>query len=150
MIAIGTNDGISITADQMKAAYYNSDGSLIPLEQVDRTTAAGAYRYCLDTLHNRYPLAVICWCTPIHAHQQIRPAANVMAWAESLRIATEFTGQILIDTIRCGINGINEVNGANGEYLLDGLHPNVNGAKKIGYYNASKVKPFIGGNHVKS
>lgn len=149
MIAIGTNGGISITAEQMKAAYFFSDGSLIPLEQVDRTTAAGAYRYCLDTLHELYHDAVICWCTPIHAHQQFRNAASVTAWAESLRIATEFTGQILIDTIRCGINGINENNGAAGEYLQDGLHPNINGAKKIGYYNASKVKPYIEGLHVR-
>lgn len=149
MIAIGTNDGISITTEQMRAVYYGDDGSLIALDQVDRTTAAGAYRYCLDTLHALYPDAVICWCTPIHAHEQIRTAAHVMAWAESLRIATEFTGQILIDTIRCGISGINEANNANGEYLMDGLHPNMNGAKKIGYYNASKVLPLITGMHVK-
>ena len=50
----------------------------------------------------------------------------------------------MIDTIRCGINGVNEVSGGNGRYLIDGLHPNVNGAKKIGYYNASKVLPFLG------
>jgi hypothetical protein len=49
----------------------------------------------------------------------------------------------MIDTIRCGISGVNEVSGANGQYLIDGLHPNVNGAKKIGYYNASRVLPFI-------
>ena len=145
MIAIGTNDGISITSTEINGAYYDSNGALIPLEQVDRKTCAGAYRYCLDTLHSLYPDAVICWCTPIHGHPQIRQPGAIMNYAESLRIATEFTGQILIDTIRCGINGANEKNGANGEYLVDGLHPNADGAKKIGYYNASKVLPLIQG-----
>lgn len=155
MIAVGTNGaldnpkvnpwdgGVRITKDDISAVYYNADKSLIPLENVDRKTDAGAYRYALEKLHNQYPKAIIFWCTPIHAHQEMRTAEEIVANAESLRIATDYTGQILIDTHRCGINGLNEYNNANGEYLIDGLHPNVNGAKKIGYYNASKVKPFL-------
>jgi hypothetical protein len=77
-------------------------------------------------------------------YQTTRSAENAMAYAESLRIATEYSGQIMIDTIRCGISGVFEQSGANGRYLVDGLHPNVNGAKKIGYYNAAKVIPFLG------
>lgn len=146
MIAIGTNGGISITKEQIRAAYYDSNNALIPLANVDRTTSAGAYRWCLEKLHETYPNAIIFWCTPIMGCQTIRSADNAMNYAESLRIATEYTGQIMIDTIRCGINGVNEVSGTNGQYLIDGLHPNVNGAKKIGYYNASKVMPFLGNN----
>lgn len=149
MIAIGTNGGIQITQEDIYSAYYDTDGTKIALSQVNRTTAAGAYRYCLETLHNLYPNAVICWCTPIMAHHQLRNPAQVRSWAESLRIATEFTGQILIDTIRCGISGINESTTASGDYLLDGLHPNENGARKIGYYNASKVLPYIRSGFVK-
>lgn len=144
MISIGTNDGISITKDQIKSAYYDSSNNLISLDSVNRTTCAGAYRWCLEKLHTKYPNALIFWCTPIMGYQSTRSAENAMAYAESLRIATEYTGQMMIDTIRCGINGVNEVSGANGQYLVDGLHPNVNGAKKIGYYNASKVLPFLG------
>lgn len=144
MIAIGTNGGISITKEQIRAAYYDGDNALIPLENVDRTTNAGAYRYCLETLHAAYPDAQIFWCTPIMGYQATRSADNAMNYAESLRIATEYTGQVLIDTIRCGINGVNEKQSANGQYLIDGLHPNANGAKKMGYYNASKVLPFLG------
>ena len=70
--------------------------------------------------------------------------ARHMAYAESLRIATEYSGQIMIDTIRCGISGVFETKGANGRYLIDGLHPNENGARKIGYYNAAKVMPHLG------
>lgn len=144
MIAIGTNSGISITKEQIKSAYYDSSNNLIPLANVDRTTNAGAYRWCTEKLQTQYPNAIIFWCTPIMGYQTTRSAENAMAYAESLRIATEYSGQMLIDTIRCGINGVNEASGANGQYLVDGLHPNVNGAKKIGYYNASKVLPFIG------
>ncbi len=146
IIAIGTNAGISITTEDMTAAYYGSGTSLLPLESVDRTKSAGAYRYCLEKLHSLYPNAIIFWCTPIMGYQATRSAENAMKYAESLRIATEYTGQMLIDTIRCGINGANEQQSANGEYLVDGLHPNVNGAKKIGYYNASKVREFLGNN----
>ena len=143
MIAIGTNGGINITLEQIKSAYYDENNALIPLENVDRKTNAGAYRYATEKLHELYPNAIIFWCNPIMACQTIRSAEDILKFAESLRIATEYSGQIMIDTIRCGINGVNEVSGANGEYLFDGLHPNVNGAKKIGYYNASKVKPFL-------
>jgi hypothetical protein len=69
---------------------------------------------------------------------------QIEAWGESLEIATRYSGQMMIDTFRCGINGVGETVGSNGEYLYDGLHPNANGAKKIGFYNASKIIPFIG------
>lgn len=144
IISIGTNGGISITQDQIKGAYYSSSNDLIALGSVDRTSDAGAYRWCLEKLHATYPNALIFWCTPIMGYQATRSAENAMAWAESLRIATEYTGQMMIDTIRCGINGVNEKKDANGQYLVDGLHPNANGAKKIGYYNAAKVIPFLG------
>ena len=144
LIAIGTNGGISITKEQIRAAYYGSGTTLIDLANVDRTTDAGAYRWCLEKLHATYPNAIIFWCTPIMGYQATRSAENAMAYAESLRIATEYSGQMIIDTIRCGINGVNEKSGANGQYLVDGLHPNANGAKKIGYYNAAKVIPFLG------
>lgn len=143
MIAIGTNAGISITQEEMKSVYFDDEKTLIPLENVDRKTSAGAYRWCLEKLHETYPNAIIFWCTPIHGAQDARLAEGTVRNAESLRIATEYTGQIMIDTIRCGISGATERNTVNGEYLADGLHPNINGAKKIGYYNASKVMPFL-------
>ena len=76
----------------------------------------------------------------------MRRAERIIDCRESLQIATEYVGCVMIDSVRCGINGINEIMNTNGEYLIDGLHTNVNGAKKLGYYIASKVKPFIGNN----
>lgn len=145
MIAVGTNGGINITEEEIKSVYYDSNDNLIPLTNVDRTTDAGAYRYCTETLHNTYPNATIVWCSPIYASQEYRKMADVESWSKSLEIATKFTGQYYIDTLRCGINGIAESYNENGEYLEDGLHPNVKGAKRIGYYNAGKILQFIGG-----
>ena len=45
----------------------------------------------------------------------------------------------VIDTFHCGICDIYEKKDANGRYLIDGLHPNAAGAKKIGVFNASAV-----------
>ena len=45
----------------------------------------------------------------------------------------------VIDTFCCGICDIYEKKNANGRYLIDGLHPNAAGAKKIGVFNASAV-----------
>lgn len=143
VIMIGTNDGISITQEQMRQVYYREDGSKIPLEEVDRKTSAGAYRYCLEKLHERYPDAVIFWCAPVMGCESLRTPEFIVGCTDSLRIATEYTGQIMIETLRCGINGADEIQGANGDYLQDGLHPNAEGAKKIGYYIATMIKPYI-------
>ena len=143
MIAIGTNGGINITEADIKQAYYGDGSALIPLLSVDRTTDAGAYRYCLETLHNKYPNAVIIWCTPIMGYESTKSAKNAMSFGKSLKIATQYSGQLCCDTMRCGINGANEKQNENGEYLIDGLHPNVNGAKKMGYFNAVFVNQHL-------
>ena len=146
IIAIGTNNGIAITKQNMIDVFYDSDKQLKPLDEVDRTNDYGAFRWCFEKLHSLYPNAQIFWSTPIHGAQTMRRAERIIDCRESLQIATEYVGCVMIDSVRCGINGINEIMNTNGEYLIDGLHTNVNGAKKLGYYIASKVKPFIGNN----
>lgn len=143
IIAIGTNGGLSnVTYESIDAVYYDSD-DVIPLSSVDRTKTEGAFRYCTETLHNKYPNALIFWCVPIPAYEKTRRALNSVNYEERLRMLTTYANIQMIDTNHCGINGVNEVQGGNGEYLIDGLHPNENGAKHIGYYNASKVLPFV-------
>lgn len=138
MIMIGTNGGIDITEEDIEGAYYDTDGNLIPLEEVDRTTDAGAYRWSLEKLQEKYPDAVIFWCTPIEA-AEVKISADVIAkTVESLRVATSYTNQIMIDTVSCGIDGANEIDGY-GQDLYDGIHPSIYGAQKMGFYNANKV-----------
>lgn len=143
IIAIGTNAGINITEDQIKNAYYDNEWNKIPLSSVDRKTDAGAFRYATETLHNKYPKAKIYWSSPIFASAEERRPTSIIDWNKSLEIATRFAGIEVIDTLRCGINSYGETIGQNGEYLIDGLHPNENGAKLIGEYIAKNVKPYM-------
>ena len=56
-------------------------------------------------------------------------------YANNLKLLCNLGSYYCIDTIKCGINGLHEISNGNGEDLLDGLHPNSHGAKKMGYYN---------------
>lgn len=142
-IAIGTNDGIVASVEDGYNAYYNSQGELIDLSNVDRTTYAGAFRYCNEKLHELYPNAKIIWFTPIQAFNGIRNVKNTILWGDSLKNLCSVSSTYCVDSEKCGINGVNELRNANGEYLDDGLHPNANGAKVLGTFNASEVKKFI-------
>lgn len=145
VIAIGTNGGIDkeLTYETIDATYYDSENVLIDVDTVDRTTTTGAFRYANEKLHEKYPNALIFWCVPIEACESIRSALNSALYEETIKKLTTYASVGFIDTNHCGINGLNEIADENGEYLIDGLHPNVNGAKKIGYYNAMKVKPYL-------
>ena len=150
-IAIGTNGGIRVSSENdIFNVYYDENNNLISLQNVDRTTDAGAFRYCQETLHNLYPSAIIVWCTPIQAVQptsgsavSMRTVKNILLWGNNLKQFTSVASCICIDTEKCGINGVNEIEGQNGEFLQDGLHPNANGAKQMGYYNACEFKKIL-------
>ena len=142
IIAIGTNGGINCTEQDIYNSYYDASGNLIELENVDRTTSAGAFRYCNETLRTLYPNATIFWCTPIQAYYGLKKPNVVIGWGNNLKNLCEFSSVQCIDTQDCGITAYTEYNGSNGLYLLDGLHPNANGAKYMGYYNATKVKEY--------
>lgn len=142
-IAIGTNDGISATIDDGYNAYYDSNNTLIPISNVNRQTDAGAFRYCNEKLHTLYPNAMIVWCTPIQAENSIRNVKSILNYGNSLKNLCATGSVYCIDTEKCGINGINEVRNSNGQYLIDGLHPNSAGAEKMGNFNASEFKKFL-------
>ena len=142
MIAIGTNGGINCSLEDIYNSYYDSQGQLIDLQYVDRKTSAGAFRYCNETLRNLYPKATIFWCSPIQGYNGIRNLNSIITYGKNLKALTQVASVQFIDTEKCGITGYTEFNGANGLYLIDGLHPNSNGAKYMGYYNATKVKEY--------
>lgn len=144
MIAVGTNAGITnVDENTVYDSYYDSNGSLKSLDSLDLTTSANAFRWCCEKLHTKYPNAVIAWCAPIQAYNTIRNLKNIILWDNNLKMLTEYASCIFIDSNRCGIIGVNEHNGSNGEYLIDGLHPNEAGAKLLGYYNASKISEYF-------
>lgn len=139
IIAIGANGGITATDQEISQSYIDANNTIVALADLDRQTAAGAFRYCNEKLHNLYPNAVICWCNPIHAALAVRPVANTVSWCDTLKKLTAFGSVNNIETERCGILAANEVSGANGEYLADGLHPNEYGAKLMARYNAAEI-----------
>lgn len=139
IIAIGTNDGITADDTRLRASYVDGSNNLVALADVDRTHSEGAFRWANETLHGLYPNAIICWCNPIQGTKELRPNYTVSQWGDALGTLTSYGGVINIETNRCGIMMANQVNGANGEDLQDGLHPNANGATKMARYNASAI-----------
>lgn len=142
-ILIGTNDGITTTIEDAYNQYYNSDRTVKSLASVDRQTSAGAFRYCNEKLHNLYPNAKIIWLTPIQASNQTRDVRNVITWGDNLKLLCSISSNYCVDSEKCGINGINEISGSNGEYLIDGLHLNSNGASLLAKFNADIVRNFF-------
>lgn len=139
LIAIGTNGGINCSESDIYNSYYDSNGNLIPLNLVDRKTSAGAFRYCNEKLRELYPNATIFWCSPIQGYNGTRNLNNIITYGKNLKNLTQYASVQFIDTEKCGITGYTENQGTEGLYLIDGLHPNANGAKYMGYYNATKV-----------
>ena len=141
-IAIGTNNGITCTEDEIYHAYYNQFDQLIPLENVDRKTSAGAFRYCSETLRNKYPNATIFWFSPIQGANSLRKLTDVITWGKNLDNLCKYASDQFINSEQCGITGYTEHYGVDSTYLIDGLHPNANGAKFLGLYNGTKVQEY--------
>ena len=139
IIAIGTNSGITVTdEDEIYTNYYNN-GSAVTLDNLDRTTSAGAFRWCLEKLHNKYPNALIFWSAPIHRGGN--SYKTVTTWYNNLKQFCDVAGVKCIDSLNCGIQS----NGSGDyyEFLHDNLHPNEKGATYLGKYIASQVKPVL-------
>jgi lysophospholipase L1-like esterase len=135
-IAIGTNDGNPY--GDIEASFF-ADGVVVPVASVDRKTWHGAFRYCIENLQRVYPNATIFVCTPIQAVEATRSYSSIKTKGEYLKQLCARMSVNCIDTFMCGICGMYEVKNAEGRDLIDGLHPNVSGAKKIGKYNAAEV-----------
>ena len=142
MIAAATNDwfckekcDISTTEEQ-----FTENGKVLPSQKVNCFTMAGVMRVHYETLRRFYRQAQICFCAPIQGCEAIRPYAEILYKRNLMKAVCERISDVsFIDTFHCGICGIYEKNGENGRDLIDGLHPNQNGAQKIGRYNARAV-----------
>lgn len=142
IIACGTNDVISIDSNLIE--YVNSEfidvNDVKPLADVNRKKWNGIMRYAYEKLRGMYPNSVIFFCSPIQASAYIRDYRNIRDKGKYMDAICQVISDVnFIDTERCGISELFELNGANGRDLIDGLHPNVNGAKKIAEYNFREV-----------
>lgn len=138
IISAGTNDGYESSWNVEEHFTENSDDkTYISLENVSRTNFVGAIRYSVETLQELYPKAIIFLCTPIQSASK-GYKGQVLRGNVIKETANRLSVQC-IDTLNCGIYSKNEVNGANGKDLIDGLHPNGVGATKIAKYVAKDI-----------
>lgn len=143
IMAAGTNDDMPESAEICDAQFYR-DGAYVPLDEVDRKTWGGAIRYVSENLYELYPGAYQFICTPVQADDKVRPFRKIL---EKGRVLKEIAARLsvrYIDTLYCGIYGRYENWEENGRSLVDGLHPNVNGAKQMAFFNAMAVKNYLG------
>ena len=112
---------------------------MVAIEELDRKVFASAFRYSIEKLQQLYPAVKIYICTPIQGYITTRSYAQSKAKGDYLKLLAGRMSLEVIDTFNCGICDIYEKKNANGRYLIDGLHPNAAGAKKIGVFNASAV-----------
>lgn len=136
LIACGTNDGVPSGSVE---GSFTSENEVVAVEELDRKVFASAFRYSVEKLQTLYPAAKIYICTPIQGYITTRSYAQSKAKGDYLKLLADRMSLEVIDTFHCGICDIYEKKDANGRYLIDGLHPNAAGAKKIGVFNASAV-----------
>lgn len=136
LIACGTNDGVP--SGNIEGSF-TSENEMVAIEELDRKVFASAFRYSIEKLQQLYPAAKIYICTPIQGYITTRSYAQSKAKGDYLKLLAGRMSLEVIDTFNCGICDIYEKKNANGRYLIDGLHPNAAGAKKIGVFNASAV-----------
>ena len=145
--AAGTNWGDDITTEyigRIKEQFFDNDDKPLPLDKVNRKTWAGAMRYAYEKLRAEYTNAVICYCSPIQAAEDSRPYEIIRAKSTVMEeICKRISDVTFIDTFLCGICGCYETRDQNGRDLIDGLHPNINGAKKIAKYNANAIRRIM-------
>ena len=159
--SFGTNDSVDFSVQTKESVekqfitnYAQNNFTVVPLENVNRQTLAGAMRYGFQKLHEAYPNAVIFMCTP--TQECYETFDSIYQKGDFINFVADRCGAETIDTRRCGIRNIYEsqttIDYDHPEQsgvapiqtdLLDGIHTNENGAKKIAKYNAREIMKYF-------
>ncbi len=135
--AMGTNDDAGMLGDPAKAL---TGKTLVGNENIDLFTEAGAMRWCIQTISENFPEARIFVLTPIQAAD---PDHNAKIEKQISEVFTKIAGGMSVQLIDCfhgcGICEKFENKGAEGRYLIDGLHPKANGQAREGSFAASQI-----------
>ena len=145
IIAAGTNDTpaeeIDTVENEFISNYNTNNYTVVPLENVNRMTFAGAMRYTYEKLNELYPNAKIVVCTPLQecfeSYDSIYKKGKLIEYIAS-RLSI-----ISWNTRDCGILNIYEKPNTDSRDLVDGLHPNASGAKKIAEYISREFKKLF-------
>ena len=159
--SFGTNDSVDFSVQTKESVesqfitnYAQNNFTVVPIENVNRQTLAGAMRYGFQKLHEAYPNAVIFMCTP--TQECYETFDSIYQKGDFINYVADRLGAETIDTRRCGIRNIYEsqttIDYDHPEQsgaapiqtdLLDGIHTNENGAKKIAKYNAREIMKYF-------
>lgn len=159
--SFGTNDSVDFSVQtkegvesQFITNYAQNNFTVVSLESVNRQTLAGAMRYGFQKLHEAYPNAVIFMCTP--TQECYESFESIYQKGDLINYIADRCGAETIDTRRCGIRNIYEsqttIDYDHPEQsgsapiqtdLMDGIHTNENGAKKIAKYNAREIIKYF-------
>ena len=159
--SFGTNDSVDFSVQTKESVesqfitnYAQNSFTVVPIENVNRQTLAGAIRYGFQKLHEAYPNAVIFMCTP--TQECYETFDSIYQKGDFINFVADRLGAETIDTRRCGIRNIYEsqttIDYDHPEQsgaapiqtdLLDGIHTNENGAKKIAKYNAREIMKYF-------
>ena len=159
--SFGTNDSVDFSVQTKESVesqfitnYAQNDFTVVPIDNVNRQTLAGAMRYGFQKLHEAYPNAVIFMCTP--TQECYETFDSIYKKGDFINFVADRLGAETIDTRRCGIRNIYEsqttIDYDHPEQsgaapiqtdLLDGIHTNENGAKKIAKYNAREIMKYF-------
>ena len=158
--SFGTNDSVDFSVQTKESVesqfitnYAQNNFTVVPIDNVNRQTLAGAMRYGFQKLHEAYPNAVIFMCTP--TQECYETFDSIYQKGDFINFVADRLGAETIDTRRCGIRNIYEsqttIDYDHPEQsgvapiqtdLLDGIHTNENGAKKIAKYNAREIMKY--------
>lgn len=159
--SFGTNDSVDFSVQTKESVesqfitnYAQNNFTVVPIDNVNRQTLAGAIRYGFQKLHEAYPNAVIFMCTP--TQECYETFDSIYQKGDFINFVADRCGAETIDTRRCGIRNIYESQ-TTIDYdhpdqsgaapiqtdLLDGIHTNENGAKKIAKYNARGIMKYF-------
>ena len=145
IIMAGTNDATasyrpSSTSKSAAEEFADSNGYITDAELGTLTSIVSAMRYDIETLRTNFPGAQIVVMTPIES--TTFTLAKIKEVSKCIYECAEYLG---IDCVRlgehCGI--YREMENTTPTFLTDGIHPNENGAKMIGYYAASAIKSIV-------
>lgn len=159
--SFGTNDSVDFSVQTKESVenqfimnYAQNNFTVVPLESVNRQTLAGAMRYGFQKMHEAYPNAVIFMCTP--TQECYETFDSIYQKGDFINYVADRLGVETINTRRCGIRNIYEsqttIDYDHPEQsgaapiqtdLLDGIHTNENGAKKIAKYNAREIMKYF-------
>ena len=135
VISAGTNDGSSGFGD------YETAMSKATLDDLDRTKLYEAIRWAMWKVRATYPDATCFAATPI---QRADHEPNYALTEAITKMAKRYNFIIIPAQDESGIVKENEVWNAEGHDLIDGLHPNENGQKKMAnLYSRYIMNAFI-------